>query len=81
MNCNASQVLAAGENFCCLSIPQLKAAQLQLAANALLHVSPTTDVSFDAVLTRARTSGILNLTRQQLRIFNLQALRTIKENL
>jgi len=81
MACNASQVLADGIGFFGLTTPSLKAVQLQLAAEALLAFSPAADVSFDAVMARAKDNGFCCLSRSQLRSVTLQILCDIKEGL
>lgn len=63
----ASQVLADGCRFCGADTGTLKAIQLQLAANILLAASPGADVSLEAILDRARDTGICCLTRDQLK--------------
>lgn len=79
MACNASQVLASGIEFDGLSIPQIKAVQLQLAASVLLAISPGANVSSAAVLARAEGNRFTHLIRNQLRTVTLELLCGIKE--
>lgn len=67
MACDARQVLVDGIGFRGLTTPAIKAVQIQLAAEALLALSPTTDVSIGAVLQRACANGFSKMTRKQLR--------------
>ena len=81
MACNASQVLADGIAFYGLSTPQLKGVQLQIAAEALLQLSPATDVSAAGLLDRAEASGFCCLTRKELRNVTAQLLCDIRESI
>lgn len=76
----ATEILEDGCQFCGLDAGKLKAVQLQLAANTLLKLSPSADVTLAAVLRRSVTSGICCLTRDQLRGVILQLAYQIRSS-
>lgn len=75
-----TEILEDGCQFCGLDAGKLKSVQLQLAANTLLKLSPTADVTLAAVLRRATASGICCLTRDQLRGVILQLAYQIRSS-
>lgn len=79
MPTTASQVLADGSRFSHLSTFDIKAVQLQLAADSLLLFSPGTNITVGAIMDRAEANGLCCQTRQQLRKITLQLLSEIKE--
>lgn len=80
MACNAAQLLADGIAFQDLAGLELKAVQLQLAAEWLLLLDPAADITADGILTRAKDNGICCLDRNQLRASMLENLCNWMDN-